>query len=144
MSGVRGVAVLGSTGSIGRSTLSVIELHPQLFRVAMVGAHSSWQTVVEQARRFEPDVAVLVDAVERGIDKDLRAKDPDCVGLAGPRAHQRHELGCVDAADIELSGHLADGVVGLRVLGQRDEGAVGAEDARLSLAIRSMVEPSHS
>jgi 1-deoxy-D-xylulose-5-phosphate reductoisomerase len=61
VSGPRGIAVLGSTGSIGRSTLSVIELHPQLFRVAMLGAHSSWQTVVEQSVRFEPDVAVLVD-----------------------------------------------------------------------------------
>jgi 1-deoxy-D-xylulose-5-phosphate reductoisomerase len=61
MSAVRGIAILGSTGSIGRSTLAVIALHPDRFRVAMLGAHSSWQTVVEQALRFEPDVVVLVD-----------------------------------------------------------------------------------
>jgi 1-deoxy-D-xylulose-5-phosphate reductoisomerase len=61
MSGPRGVAILGSTGSIGRSTLAVIGLHPGRFRVAMLGAHGSWQTVVEQAQRFEPDVVVLVD-----------------------------------------------------------------------------------
>ena len=61
MSGPRGIAILGSTGSVGRSTLAVVGLHPERFRVAMLGARSSWQLVVEQARRFEPDIVVLVD-----------------------------------------------------------------------------------
>ena len=61
MSSIRGIAILGSTGSIGRSTLADIGLHPDRFRVAMLGAYSSWQTVVGQAQRFEPDVVVLVD-----------------------------------------------------------------------------------
>jgi 1-deoxy-D-xylulose-5-phosphate reductoisomerase len=61
MSTIRGIAILGSTGSIGRSTLAVIGLHPDRFRVAMLGAFGSWQTVVEQALRCEPDVVVLVD-----------------------------------------------------------------------------------
>ena len=61
MSTIRGIAILGSTGSIGRSTLAVIGLHPDRFRVAVLGAYGSWQTVVEQALRFEPDVVVLVD-----------------------------------------------------------------------------------
>jgi 1-deoxy-D-xylulose-5-phosphate reductoisomerase len=61
MSTIRGIAILGSTGSIGRSTLAVIGLHPDRFRVAMLGAYGSWQTVVEQALRFEPDIVVLVD-----------------------------------------------------------------------------------
>ena len=61
MSGVCGVAILGSTGSIGRSTLAVLALHPDRFRVAVLGAFSSWQVVVEQAERFAPDLAVIVD-----------------------------------------------------------------------------------
>ena len=61
MSGPRGVAILGSTGSIGRSTLAVIGLHPERYRVSVLGAQRNWQTVVEQARRFSPDVVVLVD-----------------------------------------------------------------------------------
>jgi 1-deoxy-D-xylulose-5-phosphate reductoisomerase len=61
MSGPRGIAILGSTGSVGRSTLAVVGLHPERFRVAMLGAHGSWQLVVEQAQRFEPDIVVLVD-----------------------------------------------------------------------------------
>jgi 1-deoxy-D-xylulose-5-phosphate reductoisomerase len=57
----RGLAILGSTGSIGRSTLSVVALHPERFRVAVLGAQSSWQAIVEQARVFRPDLVVLVD-----------------------------------------------------------------------------------
>ncbi len=61
MSGPCGIAILGSTGSIGRSTLAVIGLHPDRFRVAALGAYGSWEIVVEQARQFQPDVVVLVD-----------------------------------------------------------------------------------
>ncbi len=61
MTAPRGIAILGSTGSIGQSTLAVAALHPERFRIAMLGALRSWETVVEQARRFAPDVVVLVD-----------------------------------------------------------------------------------
>jgi len=61
MSTPRGIAILGSTGSIGRSTLAVIALHPEIFKVAMLGAFNSWQAIVEQAKTFHPDTVVLVD-----------------------------------------------------------------------------------
>src|SRR5580658_7431344 len=57
----RGIAILGATGSIGRSTLAVIAMHPERFRVAALCANGSWQTVVEQALKFQPDVVVLAD-----------------------------------------------------------------------------------
>jgi 1-deoxy-D-xylulose-5-phosphate reductoisomerase len=57
----RGIAILGSTGSIGRSTLSVIALHPERFKVAVLGAFNSWQVIVEQAREFNAETVVLVD-----------------------------------------------------------------------------------
>jgi 1-deoxy-D-xylulose-5-phosphate reductoisomerase len=78
MSGPQGVAILGSTGSIGRSTLAVIALHPEQFRVAVLGAHGSWQAVVEQAQRFAPDVVVLVDA-------DAAAKAREALAHCGSR-----------------------------------------------------------
>jgi 1-deoxy-D-xylulose-5-phosphate reductoisomerase len=46
---------------VGRSTLAVIALHPERFRVSMLGAHRSWQAVVEQALQFRPATVVLVD-----------------------------------------------------------------------------------
>jgi 1-deoxy-D-xylulose-5-phosphate reductoisomerase len=57
----RGIAILGSTGSIGRSTLAVIALHPERFKVAVLGAFNSWQVIVEQAREFKAETVVLVD-----------------------------------------------------------------------------------
>jgi 1-deoxy-D-xylulose-5-phosphate reductoisomerase len=59
---MQGIAILGSTGSIGRSTLAVIALHPQRFKVAVLGAFNSWQVIVEQAREFNAETVVLVDA----------------------------------------------------------------------------------
>ena len=52
---------MGSTGSVGRSTLSVVALHPERFRVALLGAYGSWQIIVEQARQFHAETVVLVD-----------------------------------------------------------------------------------
>ena len=59
---LQGIAILGSTGSIGRSTLAVIALHPERFKVAVLGAFNSWQVIVEQAREFNAETVVLVDA----------------------------------------------------------------------------------
>jgi 1-deoxy-D-xylulose-5-phosphate reductoisomerase len=61
MSAPRGLAILGSTGSIGRSTLSVVALHPEQFRVAVLAANGSWQAIVEQAKVFCPDLVVLAN-----------------------------------------------------------------------------------
>ena len=58
----RGVAILGSTGSIGRTTLSVIAAHPERFRIVALCANRNWQTLVDQARRFNPESVVLADA----------------------------------------------------------------------------------
>jgi 1-deoxy-D-xylulose-5-phosphate reductoisomerase len=59
---MQGIAILGSTGSIGRSTLAVIALHPERFKVAVLGAFNNWQLIVEQARQFNADTVVLVDS----------------------------------------------------------------------------------
>ena len=59
---MQGIAILGSTGSIGRSTLAVIALHPERFKVAVLGAFNSWQVIVEQAREFNAETVVLVDS----------------------------------------------------------------------------------
>jgi len=58
---VTGVAILGSTGSIGRSTLDVIARHPGRFEVVALAAARNWEALAEQCRRFRPDLAVLAD-----------------------------------------------------------------------------------
>src|SRR5947207_1410882 len=49
-------AILGSTGSIGRSTLSVVESHPDRFEVVSLAAGRNVETAFEQARRWKPRV----------------------------------------------------------------------------------------
>ena len=59
---MKGLAILGATGSIGVSTLDVVARNPGHFSVrALTGCHN-WALLLEQCRRFRPAVAVLADA----------------------------------------------------------------------------------
>jgi 1-deoxy-D-xylulose-5-phosphate reductoisomerase len=53
------IAILGSTGSIGRSTLNVIETHPERFQLVTMAAGSNIEAALEQARRWKPKVLSL-------------------------------------------------------------------------------------
>ena len=69
------VAILGSTGSIGRATLSVIARHSDRFRVVAVCAHNSVAEVAEQVVEYAVPVAVIVDPEAlNGVD-DLPAAE---------------------------------------------------------------------
>jgi 1-deoxy-D-xylulose-5-phosphate reductoisomerase len=50
------IAILGSTGSIGRSTLSVAESYPERFQIVALAAGSNLEAAFEQARRWKPRV----------------------------------------------------------------------------------------
>jgi 1-deoxy-D-xylulose-5-phosphate reductoisomerase len=50
------IAILGSTGSIGRSTLSVAESYPERFQIVTLAAGSNLEAAFEQARRWKPRV----------------------------------------------------------------------------------------
>jgi 1-deoxy-D-xylulose-5-phosphate reductoisomerase len=65
-----GVAILGCTGSIGRSALSVIERHPDRFRVVALAAHRSADELAAAARRHGGAVAVLADGGFAGANGD--------------------------------------------------------------------------
>ncbi len=56
------VAILGSTGSIGRSALEVIARHSDRFRVVSLAANRSAAELASQVRRFRPARAVLCDS----------------------------------------------------------------------------------
>lgn len=55
------VTVLGSTGSVGANTLSVIAEHPERFRVVALAAGKDVDALVQQARAFRPQLAVIAD-----------------------------------------------------------------------------------
>jgi 1-deoxy-D-xylulose-5-phosphate reductoisomerase len=65
------IAILGSTGSIGRSTLSVVESYPDRFEVVTMAAGKNLETAFEQASRWKPRLLSVADESDANI---LRAR----------------------------------------------------------------------
>lgn len=55
----RRIAILGSTGSIGRQTLDVVRQHPDLFEVELLTANTSSETLIAQAIEFDVNSVVI-------------------------------------------------------------------------------------
>lgn len=58
---LKGITVLGATGSIGVSTLDVVARHPERYRVVALTANHQADRLFEQCRRFRPQLAILRD-----------------------------------------------------------------------------------
>jgi 1-deoxy-D-xylulose-5-phosphate reductoisomerase len=57
----KGIAILGSTGSIGTQALEVIESYPEYFDLQVITANSNADLLIEQAKKFQPNAVVIVD-----------------------------------------------------------------------------------
>jgi 1-deoxy-D-xylulose-5-phosphate reductoisomerase len=62
MTAVQRLAILGSTGSVGSSTLDVVARHPERFEVVGLTAYQRTDVLIEQCRVFKPRRVVLPDA----------------------------------------------------------------------------------
>src|SRR5437773_879084 len=61
------ISILGSTGSIGRSTLNVVESYPDRFQIVALAAGRNLETALEQVRRWRPQlVSVAAEARRQG------------------------------------------------------------------------------
>jgi 1-deoxy-D-xylulose-5-phosphate reductoisomerase len=107
----RGIAVLGSTGSIGQSTLDVIARHPDRFRVVALSAHSQVDTLAEQCHAHDARYAVISDASRAGeLAAALAARGSDAQVLAGEEAL----LDCVALDEVDTVMAAIVGAAGLR------------------------------
>ncbi len=105
----RSFALLGSTGSIGVSTLALVERFPERFRAVALAAGKNMAILAEQVRRHAPD---LVSVADEASVADLRARVPSftgriLVGSEGPLAVATHP-----EAEMVVSGLV--GALGLR------------------------------
>ncbi len=84
------LTILGSTGSIGESTLDVVARHPDRFEVTALAAGSNDAKLAAQCERFRPRYAALADeaAAER-LHRALREKGLATQVLAGPASLER-------------------------------------------------------
>jgi 1-deoxy-D-xylulose-5-phosphate reductoisomerase len=102
-----GVAVLGSTGSIGVQALEVVQASGSRFRVVALAARRSADRLAVQAREFRPARVALVEPAEAAVlARDL---PPGCRLEVGPEAVA--ELGAAEGAEVVLNG--VTGSVGL-------------------------------
>lgn len=76
---IQNITILGSTGSVGVSTLDVIARHPDEFQVVALTANQNVALLVEQCRVFHPQFAVVADVQLAGQLKHLLGEQ----GIAG-------------------------------------------------------------
>src|SRR5215467_8188802 len=83
---MRRIAILGSTGSIGRSTLSVVDSYPDRFQIVSLAAGSNIDAALEQAVRWKPRVLSVARQEDAdALRQQLQAKNlGDIEVVSGP------------------------------------------------------------
>lgn len=66
----KGVAILGSTGSVGTQALEVIRAYPDKFDLQVITAQSNTKLLIEQAKQFQPNAVVIGDETKYQEVKD--------------------------------------------------------------------------
>ena len=104
------IAILGSTGSIGRSTLNIVETYPDRFQVATMAAGSKLSVAVEDAKRWKPKVISLAqetdaEALSRELQKAKLSGIEVLSGSAGTvRVATHPEVDFVVSAIVGVAG----------------------------------------
>jgi len=99
---MRNLTILGSTGSIGRNTLRVVERFPERFSVKVLAAKNNIALLAEQILRFKPDMAVVYGETEaEGLKKRLPAAGIKTEILHGPDGY--HAAAIHEKADTVVS-----------------------------------------
>ena len=104
-----GVVVLGSTGSVGESTLDVLARHPDRFRLIAIAANRNVEKLARQIRQWRPAYAALADEnAARELKKQLGGSAANTRLLAGAGALEEiaalPEAHCVMAAIVGAAG----------------------------------------
>lgn len=105
----RGLALLGSTGSIGTQALEIVRLFPERLRVRALAAGSNVELLAAQARAFRPDLVAVADASREGELREALAG----TGIA-VRAGEEGLRAVAEAEGAETVLAAIVGVAGLR------------------------------
>ena len=105
----KGVAILGSTGSIGTQTLQVIEEHLEAFQVEVLTAGRNGDLLIQQAQKFKPNAVVIADEGQYSIVSEALGQH-DIKVYAGNEAIAQ----VVEMEDIDIVVTAMVGYAGLR------------------------------
>ena len=98
----QGITVLGSTGSIGESTLKVLALHPDRYHVIALSAHSNFERLAEQCKQHRARYAVISDKDKANqLRAALDAHGCSAEVLAGHNALS--EAACLDETEVVMA-----------------------------------------
>jgi 1-deoxy-D-xylulose-5-phosphate reductoisomerase len=101
----KGIAILGSTGSIGTQTLDVIRKNPEKFRIEVLTAQENAELLITQSIEFKPNAVVICN--EALYDKVFSALDP--VGIkvySGQKSISSVvQMDCIDIVLTALVGY---------------------------------------
>lgn len=98
----QGLTILGSTGSIGKSTLDVLARHPQSFMVYALTASSQVDMMLAQCAQFKPEVAVMVqETAARSLADKLKAEGLKTEVRWGTAALD--EVACAPEVDVVMA-----------------------------------------
>ncbi len=96
----KGIAILGSTGSIGTQALEVIEVYPEQFDLQVITANKNADLLIKQAIKHQPNIVVIAD--ESLFDKVRDAlSNEDIHVYAGSKALSQVVMG--DEIDVVLT-----------------------------------------
>ncbi len=95
------IALFGSTGSIGRQSLEVIDSNPDLFSAEILTAHSNDELLIQQALKFNPNIVVIGDDNKYQTVKDALSST-DIKVFAGEKALE--EVASMDCYDMMVAG----------------------------------------
>ncbi|ETW96015.1 MAG: 1-deoxy-D-xylulose 5-phosphate reductoisomerase [Candidatus Entotheonella factor] len=105
----KGLAVLGSTGSVGVNTLDVVASNPEQFSVVTLAAYGNVEMIEQQARTFEPRLVVLYDG-EKADSLEQRLKGTGIEVDSGLEGLCR----AATYTDVDLVMSAVVGAIGLR------------------------------
>ena len=106
---IRLLTILGSTGSIGDSTLDVVHRHPDRFKILALTAHSNVKKMLVQCNQFKPQFAVMLDpASAQQLKEAVSQAKLDTVVLSGVESLEKvaslPEVDVVMAAIVGAAG----------------------------------------
>ena len=101
----KGVALLGSTGSIGTQALDVIEAYPDYFDLQVITANSNADLLIEQAKKYKPNTVVIVNEAHFEKVKDALWEDDIHVYAGKEALCQVVETKAVDVVLTALVGY---------------------------------------
>mgnify|MGYP003300960157 FL=1 len=99
------IAILGSTGSIGTQALEVIEENPDLFEVYALTANNNDKLLVEQARKFHPEIVVIANKEKYAYVKEALEDLPMKVFSGSESISDVVEMGPIDIVLTAMVGY---------------------------------------